>query len=192
MRARDVSNHSPTFTCVKSAWRMHEAELRRFLAHRLSDPHLAEDMLQEVFIKAMQQGAGFCQLGSARAWLFEVARNAVADHFRQRRELVELPEELAIDTDEAPTVDHLAACIPRVLRELSAADQEAIMLCDLQGMKQEDFAHAKGLSLAGAKSRVQRARKRLMERLTTACQVQFDETGQVTHFVPRPPAVEPK
>ena len=45
----------------------------------------------------------------------------------------------------------------------------------------------KGLSLPGAKSRVQRARQRLREQLSAACQVKFDGAGQVCCFVPRPP-----
>ena len=175
----------PTYACVLSAWRKHEAELKAYLAHRLKDAHLADDLLQDVFVKAMRQGARFCGLSSARAWLFEVARNTLADHFRLRKEQVELPDDLVIDIEEQATVDSLAACIPRVLSELTENDREAIMLCDLQGMTQEAYARLKGLSLPGAKSRIQRARKRLLEQLTKACQVQFDENGQVLHFVPR-------
>ena len=60
-------------------------------------------------------------------------------------------------------------------------------LCDLQGMAQADFAQAKGLSLSAAKSRVQRARIRLRAQMSQACQVQMDEGGRVSDFVPRPP-----
>jgi RNA polymerase sigma-70 factor (ECF subfamily) len=52
-------------------------------------------------------------------------------------------------------------------------------------MTQEDYARLKGISLPGAKSRVQRARKRLREHLSQACQVKFDATGKVCCFVPR-------
>lgn len=54
-------------------------------------------------------------------------------------------------------------------------------------MSQEDYARLKGLTLAGAKSRVQRARKRLRAHLTGVCQVRFDEAGRVCCFVPRTP-----
>jgi RNA polymerase sigma-70 factor (ECF subfamily) len=74
-----------------------------------------------------------------------------------------------------------------VLSELSPADREAIILCDLERLPQEEYARRKGLSLPGAKSRVQRARKRLRERLTQVCQVRLDAAGQVSDFVPRPP-----
>ena len=66
-------------------------------------------------------------------------------------------------------------------------DREAITLCDLEGLPQDEYARRKGLSLPGAKSRIQRARKRLRERLSQGCQVRLDAAGQVRDFVPRPP-----
>jgi len=84
-------------------------------------------------------------------------------------------------------VDRLADCLPRVLGELAEADREAIRLCDIEGLSQQEFAQRQGLSLAAAKSRVQRARRRLRARLVQACQVRFDGEGQVCCFVPRTP-----
>lgn len=174
--------------CLMHAWRDHEAELRGWLRRRLGSVADAEDQLQDLFLKALRQGERFCDLDNARAWLFEVARNAVADRLRVSRQMVELPEDLAAETNETCTVDDLTSCLPRVLSELDPDDREAITLCDLEGLTQQDYARRKGLSLAGAKSRVQRARKRLREQLTQACQVRLDATGQVADFVPRPPA----
>jgi RNA polymerase sigma-70 factor (ECF subfamily) len=171
--------------CLLRAWRDHEAELLGFLRRRLPEPHAAEDLLQDIFVKALGQGKRFCSLENARAWLFRVTRNTLADHLRLAREQVELPEDLAQETEPAAPVESLADCLPRALTELSADDREAITLCDLEGMSQEAYAQRKGLSLPGAKSRVQRARRRLREHLGTACQVRFDEAGRVCCFVPR-------
>jgi len=173
--------------CLMTAWHQHEAELRGWLRHRLGNSVDAEDMLQDVFLKAMRQGERFCAIVDARAWLYEVARNALADRLRLARSTVERPEDLSAETEEAAAVDSLAACLPRVLSELSAEDREAITLCDLERLPQEEYARRKGLSLPGAKSRIQRARKRLREQLSQACQVRLDEAGQVSDFVPRPP-----
>jgi RNA polymerase sigma-70 factor (ECF subfamily) len=173
--------------CLMTAWHAHEAELRGWLRHRLRNAADAEDLLQDVFLKAMRQGQRFCAIVDARAWLYEVARNTLADRLRLARDTVALPAELSADVEEAAAVDSLAACLPRVLSELSPEDREAITLCDLERLPQEEYARRKGLSLPGAKSRVQRARKRLRDRLTQACQVRLDGSGQVSDFVPRPP-----
>jgi len=171
--------------CITSAWTLHAAELRGWLRHRVDNPALADDLLQDLFLKALRQGERFCDLHNARAWLFEVARNLLADHMRAARQMVALPEDLMAPTDEIDPVDHMTACLPRVLAELSMEDRDAITLCDLHGMAQGDFARAKGLSLSAAKSRVQRARVRLRAHMSQGCQVQMDEGGRVSDFVPR-------
>jgi len=171
--------------CLLNAWDSHERELRAWLYSRLRNPHDAEDMLQDLFLKAMRQDKKFCEIANARAWLFEVARNALADRLRLKKEQVELPADLAAEQNETPAVESLAACLPRALSELSDEDREAITRCDLEGMSQESYAHLKGLTLPGAKSRVQRARRRLREHLSDACQVKFDAAGKVCCFVPR-------
>lgn len=176
-----------TAECLLTAWRAHEAELRGYLRRRLPAPSEADDLLQDVFAKALAQGRKFCSVENARAWLFQVTRNTLADHLRVDHEKVELPEDLSHDIEEPAPVETLAECLPRALAELAPQDREAITLCDLNGMSQEAYARLKGLTLPGAKSRVQRARKRLREHLTGACQVRFDEAGNVCCFVPRPP-----
>jgi RNA polymerase sigma-70 factor, ECF subfamily len=172
-------------TCLTNAWSLHAPELRGWARHRLGNAAEADDLMQDLFLKALRQGERFCAVGNARAWLFEVARNTLADRLRVARDTVELPDDLTAPIDETDTVDSLTACLPRVLSELSPEDREAITLCDLQGMPQAEFAAAKGMSLSAAKSRVQRARQRLRERMTLACQVRFDDTGHVSDFVPR-------
>ena len=164
---------------------MHEPELRGWARHQLGNPADADDFLQDLFVKALRQGDRFCSVLNARAWLFEVARNALADQLRVARNMVELPDDLPAIVSQTDTVDTLTACLPRVLAELSREDREAITRCDLQGMAQADFAKVNGLSLSGAKSRLQRARQRLRAQMSQACQVQLDQAGNVTDFVPR-------
>jgi RNA polymerase sigma-70 factor (ECF subfamily) len=173
--------------CVQQAWREHEAELRSYLRRRLPAPSDADDLLQEVFLKALRQGRAFCDIVQVRAWLFQVARNALADRLRLRREEVELPEDLPAEAQVRAPVETLDQCLPRVLSELTAEDREALTLCDLEGLPQAEYAERKGIALPAAKSRVQRARKRLRARLSEACKVALDEAGHVDSFVPRGP-----
>ena len=175
-----------TFDCVLRAWEAHERELLGFLILRAPDHHVAEDLLQEVFLKAMRQGQGFCSLHNPRAWLFQVARNALIDAARLAKPAVELTEELIANPDEerAP-VDELDSCITRQLPALPVDDQHIISICDLQGQTVQAYALANGLTLAAAKSRLLRARKRLRDQLVQNCQVRFDDAGQVCCHRPR-------
>lgn len=181
----------PGNDCVLDAWAAHEGELRGWLVrHVAGDAALAEDLLQTVFLKALRQDRRFCELAHARGWLFRTARNAVIDHYRLLKRQVPPPDDLTAPVDERPPVDLLSACLPRALAEMDPTDADVLRRCDLEGMTQVEYARRQGLSVPGAKSRLQRARRRLKAHLTTACQVQRDDTGQVCCFVPRPPLDE--
>jgi RNA polymerase sigma-70 factor (ECF subfamily) len=173
-----------------SAWSRHEPELRGWLRSRAPVASEVEDILQDCFIKALRQGDRFAAVEHPRAWLFEITRNTLIDRLRAHKPLVPLPPDWDEIPDESPpmaTVDALVACLPRVLSELDPMDREAIELCDLQGLSQAEFARLKGLTVPAAKSRVQRARQRMRERMAQGCQVSFDPGGRVADFVPRPP-----
>ena len=144
-----------------------------------------EDLLQDVFVKAMRQGARFCTLDHPRAWLFQVARNALADHLRLAKAQVPLPEDLPADEPEVAPVDALAGCIEQVLAELPEGDRDILQRCDLEGMKLQDYADAHRLGLPAVKSRIQRARARMREAMIRTCRVRFDDAGQVCCHAPR-------
>lgn len=155
------------YECVLRAWHAHQTELRSFLSSRLPEPALADDLLQDVFFRAMREGRDFCELHNPRAWLFRVARNALTDHLRLRKHWVPVP------------VDELAACLARVLPELPEKDRDILVACDLGPMSQEAYARSRGVSLAAAKGRIRRARERLRSALATHCGVRFDADGRV-------------
>ena len=190
--ASEVSGSVPTgaFACVAAAWQAHEAELRGYLRHRLSDTDAADDLLQDVFVKAMRQGLGFCTLDNPRAWLFQVARNALVDRLRTSHPHEPLTDKLAdiiaLDPQPVAPIDALADCLWRTLGELPAEDAAVLRACDLEGQTQRAFGEAQGLSLPAVKSRLLRARLRLRERMSQACQVRFEADGSIASHVPRP------
>jgi len=182
-QTRSRRQPSPTFACVASAWRSHRGELQSYLRHRLADPAAADDVLQDVFVKAMRQQAVFCSLDNPRAWLFQVARNALIDRARTAHaaDPIEQHEgELVAPAPQAPpAVDGLTDCLEAALASLQPADAAVLRRCDIEGVSQREFAAAHGLSLAAAKSRLLRARQRLRDHLVRVCQVRFDVDGTV-------------
>ena len=114
----------PPEKCVLRAWQAHEKELLDFLRRRVRESHAAEDLLQDVFLKSIRQGSGFCLLDNPRAWLFRVARNALVDASRGARDVAELPADL-VDTsskDGREPVEELDACLERNLLQPEFSD----------------------------------------------------------------------
>jgi len=172
--------------CLNKAWTDHAVELRSWLRNRLDHKQDVDDLMQDLFMKALRQGNKFCAVSNSRAWLFQVARYALIDRVRVSKDMVNLPDDLPDLGESVDTVDNLTACLPRVLSELDEIDRMAILLCDLQGLPHADYARRVNISLSAAKSRLFRARLRLKTHMTQACQIQFDEHGGVGDFVPRP------
>jgi len=81
----------------------HGDYLYRYALARLRDPHVAEDVVQETMLAAMQ-GSSFTGKSSPRTWLTGILKHKIIDQFRrQQREVsLEAPEDVA---DEAPGMD---------------------------------------------------------------------------------------
>lgn len=173
-----AGNDSP-FPCVLAAWQAHEVELRNWLLSRLKDAARAEDILQDVFLKALRQGGHFCRLDSPRGWLYQVARHAVIDQHRTHKSTVPAEEALAQPDVVVHPVDALAGALLDAVEALEADDRDVIRRCDIEGQTQATHATAHQLTLPAVKSRIQRARARLRQHLVAGAGVRFGPTGQV-------------
>lgn len=89
------------------------------------------------------------------------------------------------EADAAAVTEHVTGALRDLLNKLPAADQHALRAVDLGGMRQSDYAAAQGLSRSGAKSRVQRARRRLRDELERCCRIALDARGGVITCEPK-------
>lgn len=148
----------------------HVPSVHRFLSSLRASPDDAEDALQECFVSAWRSAATYRGTGSARGWLFSIARNAL---LRQRRRRVGEPRETesleALGSkagwgSSAPFVARLEAEdeLRWAMGHLPDDEREVLCLRDLLGLSGEEAAEALGLSVAAMKSRLHRGRLRLM------------------------------
>lgn len=170
------------------------AELRRvlhaFIARRVSDIDTADDLTQEVLLKAHRSGTEPGSVDDLAAWLYRIARNTLVDHYRHRDRHPrpgDLPTELvALDGDDAAddARAQLAGCLRPMVEGLDPIYREALTLTDLGGLSQAEAARRTGISGSTMKSRVQRARAQLRDAVTACCAVQTDGTGRVHDYQP--------
>lgn len=164
------------------------AELQAFLRRRVADPATADDLMQSVWLKVHERLAGLCEADKVAPWLFQIARHALIDHQRRLRPTEALPPEISPDETDAQLPD-LRPAVARFLEVLPAEDREALRLTEFDGLTQRELADRLGLSLSGAKSRVQRARAKLREQLEQCCRFEFDRRGNIieAHALPARP-----
>ena len=177
---------------TEAVWTAFSKPLRAFVLRRVRRAEDADDILQEVFVRIHRSLGSLRQKDHLPAWLFQIARNAIADHYRTRRELglplagdFDAHAAASQDNEEQNGLRELSACIAPMIAALSEKYRDAVVMTDLNGMTQQEAAIRLGVSLSGAKSRVQRGRKQIKDMLLACCRVELDRLGGVVDFAPR-------
>ena len=177
-----------TTPTTEEVWRSFAERLRRFIASRVRNGHDVDDLLQDVFARIHAGLDGVDSPEAIESWLFQVARRAIVDHYRKRAAGA-APVQLRFEPQDPPPPSEITAEVASWLEPLMAlledADREALRLTDLEGLGQKELAARLGLSVTGAKSRVQRARRRLKEILTDCCEVEMDRRGNAIGYTPK-------
>jgi RNA polymerase sigma-70 factor, ECF subfamily len=171
---------------LEHIWHEFAAKLGRFIRARVADPATAEDLLQDVFVKIQKRLGQLDYPAKLEGWIYLIARNAIIDHYRTRRETVEVPDTLPAEPEESNAeVEELKAAFRRMIYHLPEPYREAVVLTELNGLTQQALAMRLGISLSGAKSRVQRGRAQLRQMLDECCTFEFDRRGKVIDCEPR-------
>ncbi|MFZ5863633.1 MAG: RNA polymerase sigma factor SigZ [Nitrospirota bacterium] len=173
-----------------TVWAAFADPVRQFIRRRVGDDADADDILQMVFIKIHAGLGGLADTERLPAWIYQIARHTVIDHLRRRASgpaAVELPDDLAAEVQEpASAVEELAGCVRPLIDRLPEPYRRALTLTEIEGRTQRELAEALGLSLSGAKSRVQRGREQVKAMLLACCHVELDRYGRVIDYEPRP------
>lgn len=175
---------------ARGTWRDLDVKLRPFIARRVRAASDVDDVLQDVFLRMQRGLAGLREDERFGAWVYQVARSAIADHQRaaQRHPVAEgepLEEAAAVEDDESTVERELASYIAPFVAMLASPYREALTLTELEGLTQKDAALMLGISLSGMKSRVQRGRQQLRKALEDCCHIALDARGRVVACEPR-------
>jgi RNA polymerase sigma-70 factor (ECF subfamily) len=154
-------------------YREHYRLVHRYLLFRTRDRHLAEDLVQEVFTRALRGIGGFAWQGTAfAAWLITIARNLYLDEMdrgRTRREtlVAEVRDPVRpVGGMESPVLRQLEAVedcesVLRALSTLSPPQRHCVELRFLGGLSSQETAHAMGRTVGAVRALTHRAMRQL-------------------------------
>jgi len=180
-------------------WRGFRKDLRGYLARRLPTSDDADDMLQDVFHRIHRSVDRLTEVENVEGWMYGIARRSVADFYRDRRRRAEQdaslpgPDEVAdsagashvgVSTFLGPHDVHeeVLSWLRPMIDDLPEMYAVPLRMADVEGRSQQEVADVLGLSLSGAKSRIQRARVLLGESLGRCCEVEFGAEGRAVEF----------
>lgn len=173
-------------TSVYSSWLKVQQELKMFVLKKVRDNDLAEDIVHDVFLKVHSKHHQLHDANKLTGWIFKVARNSIIDQFRKERRNISL-EDLDWEEEEHALNNCVADCLNELVKTLPPKYQEALELTEKQNHSQYQLAEELGISYSGAKSRVQRARQKLRDKLDTLYFIEADKYGNIIRCEDRKP-----
>ena len=153
----------------------------------MRDESTAKDISQEVLIKVYN----FCKCKSGirniRSWLYQIASNAIADHYRKNKNQVVTDTfyEAEVEDDRTAMKEAAEFVLP-MINLLPEQYATPLRMSDVEGINLKDIGEVMGLGLSAVKQRVSRGRKMLKEIFTECCLLEINEEGRIISFDIRP------
>ncbi|MDZ7795278.1 MAG: sigma-70 family RNA polymerase sigma factor [Spirochaetia bacterium] len=158
-------------------------QLKRYLIGKIGDIHLAEDIVQEVMLKVVSAHRKSIYVKNVKAWVYQIARNTLIDHYRRKKNTIENCEEyideiLSTQKEDNFSLDEYLIPMINLLPEKYSMP---LLLFDIKNKSQNEIAQIIDISLSATKMRIQRARKMLYGLFVECCDIQYTENGSFLH-----------
>jgi RNA polymerase sigma-70 factor (ECF subfamily) len=173
-------------TSFESIWEEFSIPLKAFIRRRINNDEDVEDILQIIFLKIHNNINNLNDTNKIHTWIYTITKNTIFDFYRsQKHDLyIEcLSEDVITEPQDEITMNNeIAQCLKIMIQHLPEKYKQALILTEYQNLTQKELALQMGLSVSGAKSRVQRARIHLKEMLLNCCDLEKDRRGNVIDY----------
>jgi RNA polymerase sigma-70 factor (ECF subfamily) len=151
---------------------------RRFLAflqRRVPSREVAEDILQDAFVRGITKAPPMQDSESIVAWFYRVLRNAIIDHYRRTGAEARAYAHVLAEADDAITpsdtelFETVCACVMDLVGTLKPEYAASIRRVDLDGIPVKTFAAEEGISPNNAAVRLHRAHQALKRQVIETC-----------------------
>ena len=190
---------------LDSLYRAHFSGVHRFVFHFVQNAALADELAQDVFLKAHEAWGSFRGEAPERIWLLRIARNVCLDYLRSPRarhaKAVPLDEggematapgcEPPLTVEQAARQAEMTDCVQQFVLSLPETLRTPLILHDMEGLTNAQIAQVLGVSLEAAKMRLHRARAGLRQMMEERCDLFYDERN-VLSCLPLGPVRNPK
>jgi RNA polymerase sigma-70 factor (ECF subfamily) len=163
---------------TNQVWTQYSKDLKRFIISKVKNTTIADDILQDTFIKIHTKLHNLKDIKKLKSWCFTVARNSILDYWKstnQTFEIANFEAETKILENEHTEQD----CLKGILKNLPKKYRDPLFLSDIKGLKQQEVAHQLKQSLSTTKSQIQRARKLIAQGFMDCCGFVMNKEGNL-------------
>ncbi|WP_299669381.1 sigma-70 family RNA polymerase sigma factor [uncultured Polaribacter sp.] len=166
-------------------WDLYSKDLKTFIISKVKNPTIADDILQDTFIKIHTKMHTLKEVSKLKAWCFSVARNSVLNYWRANNKTVEIANLNASDRfykSETAILEHTHTeqdCLQEILKTLPKKYRDPLFLSDIKGFKQQEVANQLNQTLSTTKSQIQRGRKLISQGFIDCCGFIVNKKGDL-------------
>lgn len=179
---------------TESIWNACNQKIFAFIRKHVADEFISEELLQEIFIKIHKSIDDLKDQTKIHNWVFQIARNTITDHYRKNKKQFigaeekvlfnEVEQTINEDSNDENLNEEIILALKPMVDSLPDKYSQALKMVEFEGMSQVKLAKELGISVSGAKSRIQRARKLIKDQLMRCCHYEFDKYGNAIGIKP--------
>lgn len=157
--------------------------LLRFVRYKTNDAHAAEDIVQDVFIKAFQSINTLKETQKFQSWLYAIASNTINDYFRKHK--INVTDETNVSDDEAlyeSIMRELDCCLSAFMETLSPLQHDVLQAVYFDELTLNEYAEKNELNLSTVKSHSKRAKTALKSLLKECCRFENNSRNEIVDF----------
>lgn len=163
---------------TQEVWTKYSDDLKLFIISKVKSKTVADDILQDAFIKIHTKLDTLKDFAKLKSWIFTITRNSILDYFKTQNKTIEF-DDFTIEEENEEHTHTEKDCLGEILKNLPKKYRDPIFLSDIKGLKQQEVAEQLNQSLSATKSQIQRARKLIAEGFMDCCGYTLNENGKL-------------
>lgn len=167
---------------TEKIWKDFNKELLRFIKKRVKDNDIANDLLQDIFIKIHLKLSTLSDTDKLTSWVYQITRNSIFDYYKKHKHFTDIPSDIYALDEPKLFNNEFGKCLKPFINQLPDTYRDAILQTELGQLSQKEFAEKSDISYSGAKSRIQRGRQKLYELFNQCCKISADKYGNILEY----------
>ncbi len=163
---------------TKQVWTAYSDDLKRFIISKVSDHTIADDILQDTFIKIHTKLYTLKNSKKLKSWCFSITRNSILDYWKSKNKTFKITS-IEIESEIHENNHTEQDCLEGILKNLPKKYRDPLFLSDIMGLKQQEVANQLDQNLSTTKSQIQRARKLITQGFMDCCGFVMSKKGNL-------------
>lgn len=166
------------YSDISSLWLEYKNGLKYYIFKKVKNEEIANDLSHEVLMKVYNSCCSSVNIKNVRSWMFQIAHNTTIDYLKKQNKFTDnVPENY--DNDDYDVYQEANEIVKPLMQLLPEKYAIPLQLSEIEELKQKEVAQKLNLSLTATKSRIQRARNLLKEKIIECGNLEKDEKGNL-------------